>query len=254
MYANLGYAVVATDYAGLGADSGAPVVDMRSNALDVIYSVVAARKAVKEIGPKWIAIGSSQGAMAAMGVAESEGLDPKYDPNYLGSIATSGLADAADAYRRLALRSSNRMLVLASTVKVLSPAFQVGDMLADKSNAAYQRVTQACGSESDPVFTSDMLKPGWENNSLVKGFLQANTPGGSAAHGPLLVISGATDSSVPADMTAKTVARMCKQGDRIVFLKYPNLDASGAMGASTADQISWIKARFAGDAAPSNCP
>jgi hypothetical protein len=47
---------------------------------------------------------------------------------------------------------------------------------------------------------------------------------------------------------------MCKQGDRVDFLKYPNLDASGVMGASAADQISWIKARFAGHAAPSNCP
>jgi hypothetical protein len=46
---------------------------------------------------------------------------------------------------------------------------------------------------------------------------------------------------------------MCQQGDRILLLKYPNLDASGVMGASAADQISWIKARFAGYAAPSNC-
>jgi hypothetical protein len=47
---------------------------------------------------------------------------------------------------------------------------------------------------------------------------------------------------------------MCKQGDRILFWKYPDLDASGVMGGSVADQISWIKARFAGYVAPSNCP
>ncbi len=250
MYANLGYAVVATDYAGLGAESATPVVDMRSNALDVIYSVAAARAAVKDIGAKWIVIGPFQGAMAAVGVAESE----IRDPNYLGSVATSGLSDAADAYQRFVLRSSNRMFILASTVKTLNPAFHVADVLSDKANAAYQRATQGCGGESDPGFTSDMLKAGWENNSSVKGFLRANTPGGSAARGPLLVISGETDSSIPVDLTAKTVARMCKQGDRIVFLKYPNLDASGVSGASAADQISWIKARFAGHAAPSNCP
>jgi hypothetical protein len=55
-------------------------------------------------------------------------------------------------------------------------------------------------------------------------------------------------------MSDKTVARMCKQGSRILFLKYPNVDASGVMGASVAEQISWIKARFAGHAAPGNCP
>lgn len=250
MYANLGYAVVATDYAGLGADSVTPVVDMRSNALDIIYSVAAARVAVKDIGAKWIAIGPFQGAIAAVGVAESE----VRDPNYLGSVAISGLSDAADAYHRLALRSSNRMLVLASTVKALDPAFQVGDVLSDKANAAYHHVVQSCAGESEPGFTNDMLKPGWESSSFVKEFLRANTPGQSTAHGPLLVISGETDSSIPVELTAQVVARMCKQGDRVDFLKYPNLDASGVMGASAADQISWIKARFAGHAAPSNCP
>src|SRR6202795_2140628 len=76
MYANLGYAVVATDYSGLGADSGKMLLDMQSNALDVIYSVAAARAAVKEIGPKWIALGPFEGGLAALAVAESGVRDP----------------------------------------------------------------------------------------------------------------------------------------------------------------------------------
>ncbi len=250
MYANLGYAVVATDYSGLGADSGKPVVDMQSNALDVIYSVPAARAAVKEIGTKWIAVGPFQGALAAVAVAESD----VRDFNYLGSVATSGVADAQEAYQRFALRSSNRMLlVLASTVKALYPEFQLSDMLKDVALPAYQRVTQTCGGETEPEFTNEMLKPGWENNPFVKEFFSRNTPGHKSAHGPFLVISGEADPAIRSDMSEKTVARMCKQGSRILFLKYPDVDASGVMGASVADQISWIKARFAGYVAPNNC-
>jgi pimeloyl-ACP methyl ester carboxylesterase len=250
MYANLGYAVVATDYSGLGADSGNPLVDMQSNALDVMYSVPAARAAVKEIGTKWIAVGAFQGALAAVAVAESD----VRDSNYLGSVATSGLADAQEAYQRFALRPSNRMLlVLASTVRALYPEFQLSDMLKDVALPAYQRVTQTCGRETEPEFTNEMLKAGWENNRFVKEFFSRNTPGQKPAHGPLLVISGEADPDVPADMSERTVARMCKQGSRVLFLKYPDLDASGVMGASVADQISWIKARFAGYVAPSNC-
>ena len=251
MYANLGYAVVATDYSGWGADSGHPVLDMQSNALDVIYSVRAARAAVPQIGPKWIAVGTFQGGLAAVAVAESE----VRDPNYLGSIASSGVADAQQAYQHFAEGSSNRMLlVLASTVKALYPEFQVSDMLKQTALPAFQRSAQTCGGETKPEFTSGMLMPGWENNRLVKEFLSRNTPGQKSAHGPLLVISGEADPAIPAEMSQKTVARMCKQGDRIHFLKYPDLDASGVMGASVADQISWIKARFAGDVAPSDCP
>jgi pimeloyl-ACP methyl ester carboxylesterase len=251
MYANLDYAVVATDYAGLGADSSNPVVDLRSNAFDVIYSVAAARAAVNLIGPNWIAIGSSQGALAGMGVAESD----VRDPNYLGSVVTSGLADAQPAYERFALTSSNRrLIVLASTIKALFPEFQLKDMLKDKSLPAYERVTQTCGGEGEPEFSNEMLNPEWENNRFVKEFFASNTPGHRAAHGPILVISGEADPAVPADLTRQTVSRMCKRGDRVLFLKYPNVDASGAMGTSASDQISWIKARFAGHPAPSNCP
>jgi hypothetical protein len=249
MYANLGYAVVATDYSGLGADSGKPVLDMQSNALDVMYSVLAARAAVKEIGPKWIALGLFEGGMAAVAVSESE----VRDPNYLGSVATSGVADAQEAYQRFAQGSSKRMLlVLASTVKALYPEFRVSDMLKDTALPAYRRVAETCGGETEPE-SQDVLKTGWENNRFVKEFFSRNTPGPKPSHGPLLVISGEADPAAPAEMTGKTVARMCNHGSRILFLKYPDLDASGVMGASVADQISWIKARFAGYVAPGNC-
>ncbi len=251
MYANLGYAVVATDYSGLGADSGKPVLDMQSNALDVIYSVPAARAAVPQIGAKWIALGPFQGSMAAVSAAESE----VRDPNFLGSVATSGVADAQQVYERFALSpSSYRMLlVLASTIQAVYPEFRVSDMLKDEALPAYQRVAQTCGGETEPEFTSEMVRPGWENNQFVKEFFRRNTPGQKPTHGPLLVISGGADLAISAEMSEKTVTRMCKEGDRILFLEYPNANASGVMGASVADLLSWIKARFAGYAAPGNC-
>ena len=195
-------------------------------------------------------MGPFQGGLAAVAVAESE----VRDPNYLGSVATSGLADAEQAYQHFEQGSSNRMLlVLASTVKALYPEFQESDMLKDRAIPAYQHVARTCGGETEPEFTHEMLKPGWENNRFVKEFFSRNTPGQKPAHGPLLVISGEANLAIPAEMSGKTVARMCKQGSRILFLKYPDLDASGVMGASVADQISWIKARFAGYVAPGNC-
>jgi pimeloyl-ACP methyl ester carboxylesterase len=249
MYANLGYVVVATDYSGLGADSGKAVVDMHSNALDVIYSVVAARSAVKEVGTKWIAVGPYQGGMAAVAVAEGE----IRDLGYLGSVATSGLAGAQAAYTHFAQGPSDRMLlVLASTVKVLDPEFQVSDVLKDAALPGYGRIAETCG-EADGEFTNEMLKPGWENVPFITKFFDQNAPGQKPAQGPLLVISGEKDMDIPTDMSAKAVARLCKEEDKVLFLKYPNLDASGVMGGSVGDQISWIKARFAGYAAPTNC-
>src|SRR5580704_16693718 len=84
MYVNLGYAVVATDYAGLGTDFHNAPLDTRSNAMDVIYSIPAARAAVPQLGARWLAMGESQGGLAVVGVAELEG--EIRDANYLGSI------------------------------------------------------------------------------------------------------------------------------------------------------------------------
>ena len=250
MYANLGYAVVATDYSGLGSDSGKAVIDMESNALDLMSSLPAARAAVKEIGSKWIAVGPFQGGLTAVGVAESE----VPDPGYLGSVVTSGLADAGPAYQRFAERSSNRMLLaMAATVKALYPGFEPGDILTDKALPAYSQAGQTCGGETGQEFAGGLLKAGWERNSYVKDFFTRNAPGQKPARGPLLVISGERDPVIPTEMSAQTVAKMCKQGGRVLFLKYPDADASAVAGSSTSDQISWIKARFAGLQAPSNC-
>jgi len=249
MYANLGYVVVATDYSGLGSDSGKPVEDMQSNALDVMYSVPAARAAVPEIGTKWIALGTFQGALAAVAVAESD----VRGPNYLGSVAVSGLSDAAEAYEHFARESPDRMLALASTVQTLYPEFSVRNILTSEGTLAYERLTQSCEEEVASDLKNTILKSGWENDPFVKQFFSGNAPGRRAVRGPILVISGGADAVIPAELSAKTVSRMCKAGHRVDFLRYPDVDASGVMGASAADQISWIKARFAGDEAPSNC-
>jgi pimeloyl-ACP methyl ester carboxylesterase len=204
---------------------------------------------VPQVGKKWIALGTFQGALAAVAVAESD----VRDPNYLGSVAVSGLSDTADAYERFAMRSPDRMLALASTVRTLYPEFSVSSTLTGEAMPAYEHFTLSCEGDVASELKSTMLKSGWENDRFMKEFLLGNTAGRRAARAPILVISGGADAVIPEELSAKTVSRMCKAGDRVDFLRYPNLDASGVMGVSAAGQISWIKARFAGDNAPSNC-
>ena len=65
MYVNLGYAVVATDYTGLGTNFRNAFLDAQSNATDVIGSVSAARAAVPQLGARWIVMGEGEGSLAA---------------------------------------------------------------------------------------------------------------------------------------------------------------------------------------------
>ena len=84
MYVHLGYAVVATDYAGLGTSSRSAYADVSANAQDVINSVIAAHQALPQLGARWIAMGTGEGGMAVVGVAEQE--SGIHDPNYLAAL------------------------------------------------------------------------------------------------------------------------------------------------------------------------
>jgi pimeloyl-ACP methyl ester carboxylesterase len=254
MYASLGYAVVAPDYAGLGTSFPHAVFDVRSNALDLIYSIPAARAALPQLGKKWVAAGYSQGAIVAVGVAEAG--EEVSDPNYLGAVGIAGVAQPEELFERLAQGAENSKVVfLAQGIKTVFPEFKIEEILAEKSIPLYQHFTHDCEAGLVPeVIPKEMLNPGWENNSYVKKFWERNALGRKPARGPMLVISGEADTTVPSTLSERAVGQLCGQKDRVLFVKYPGLNASGVLGDSVSEQISWIKARFSGVPAPSNCP
>jgi pimeloyl-ACP methyl ester carboxylesterase len=254
MYASLGYAVVASDYAGLGTNFPHAAYDTRSNAMDLIFSIPAARAALPQLGKKWVVAGYSQGASVAVGVAEAVG--EMGDPNYLGAVGIAGIAEPGEMFERFARGPGHATLAfLAQGVKAVYPAFRIEEMLAEKAIPLYQYINFACEVGSGPrVAANEMLEPGWENNLNIKKFWERNRLGGRPAHSPLLVISGEADTTVPAALTASAVSQMCQQKDRVLFVKYPGLNESAVLGNSVSEQISWIKARFSGLPAPSNCP
>lgn len=253
MYVKLGYAVVATDYAGLGAAASPAAMDLSSNAADVLYAIAAARSALPQLGAKWVSLGEAEGALTVAALSELE--SSTRDSNYLGGIAISGLADLQDIYERAAATSPEKLAVLAHQIKSIYPQFQPESILTAAGLILYGRLESTCTSPSSgPGNPQQILKPGWKDNSFVKQFFEQNLIGRKPAFEPLLVIAGEADTRVLPSMTTQTVSRMCKQGDRIEFDKYPNVDGGQVVGESTRDQIAWIQARFAGIKAPSNCP
>jgi pimeloyl-ACP methyl ester carboxylesterase len=254
MYVELGYAVVATDYTGLGTKFRNAFSDMKSNATDVINSIPAARAAVPQLGRKWVVMGASEGSMAVAGLAEME--NEIRDANYLGGIAISGVVETKDLYERFAQGPHDMLALLAYGIKTVYPEFQVGDMLTEKALPLYRQVEEACGNAvaGPEVSAAEMLKANWEDDKYIKQYFARNTLGQKPAYGPLLVIGGEADPALPPTMTAQVIARMCKQGDRVQFEKYPDPDPGRLTGNSVTAQIAWIRARFAGGLAPVNCP
>jgi len=246
MYVNLGYAVVATDYTGLGTIFRNAFSDMQSNAADVIYSILAARAAVPQLGKRWVAVGTGEGSLAVAGVAESE-RDIR-DPDFLGGILITGLNDLEDGYEQPNLAA---LLFLAYGAKSVYPQFDPKDILADKGLAELAKVAQVCGElgiEKNPS-ESEIARPNWRSNRFVQQYFERNRAGQKPAYGAMFAIGDAD----PHGKMAEVVARMCKQGDVIQFEKYAASDPGSVIGDSVTDQIAWIQGRFAGRPAPSNC-
>lgn len=254
MYAGLGYAVVASDYAGLGTNFPHAAFDVRSNASDVIYSISAARAALPQLGPKWVVVGYALGSFVAAGVAEGE--SGSVDPNYLGAVAISGVAEPQEFFERLAQGSSYPLLVfLAQGIKTVYPEFPVDEMLTDQAMRLYEDIGRSCDARSGPVPpANEMLKPNWQKSPYIKQFFERNALARRPSRGPFLLISGDSDPDVPSSLSAKIVTQLCEQKERVLFVEYPRASASAVLGNSISEQVSWNHARFSGLPPPGNCP
>jgi hypothetical protein len=250
MYVNLGYAVVATDYAGLGTSFRNAFADVRANTSDVIYSIPAARSAVPGLGPRWIAMGTGEGAMAVVGVAEMEYQAP--DPSYLGGVAISRVTDLEDLLAPTGNQPHELPLLLAYGLKTAYPQFDASDVLTEQALPLYERLGEECGvSGVDKMPVTDMLKAHWEGNRFVQDYFRRNRLGMGPANGPLLVIGSEGEPSIIA--TTKVVARLCQQGDWVLFNRYAEYDPGRVIGDSVRDQMAWIQERFANRPARTNC-
>jgi alpha-beta hydrolase superfamily lysophospholipase len=251
MYVHLGYAVIATDYAGLGTDSRSAFADISSNASDVIYSVSAARHALRQLGSRWVALGTGEGGASVVGVAERE--SSLRDPNYLGSVAISHLDDLQNLYASENSLTYKMPLFLAYGIKTVFPHFNVSDMLTPKAMSLYQQISQECSESEDEPAPSPtaMFKPGWKANSFVQKYFERNRLGLLPASAPLLVIASEDDPKI--NETTKIVTRLCKARDKVQFEKISESDLGRVIGDSARDQMAWIQSRFANAAPRDNC-
>jgi alpha-beta hydrolase superfamily lysophospholipase len=259
-YVLMGYAVVATDYAGLGTEGRHAYLDMLSNGSDVINSVPAARAAVPRLSQKWLVIGHSQGGLSSLGVAQLE--DAIKDPNFLGTVALAGasdLEDGIDAVVRVKLPVLNGLVGFwVFGAKTVYPELESKDILTSKALAIYNAsVEDGCSGASGAFAalpTDEVLLPGWRDNRYIKKFLARNQPGVQSTYGPLLVVGGGDDILFTESAGKKVFQRLCSSGARVQRNVYPGLGHDPVVYGSLRDQLDWIAARFAGESAPSNCP
>lgn len=253
-----GYAVVAPDYAGLGTEGEHQYVAKLAQARDVIFAVPAARAAAPSLGRRWVVDGHSEGALAAWGVAELEA--QRRDPGYLGAVAVAPPSHLGEilAANRGGHAASFYLEYMAWALHALTPSFGAADMLRGEALARYSDVTtNGCFFYAYADFLHDTaapeLMPGWTQTVAARRFFDQARIGEAPIAGPLLVIAGEADLTVPIWSVRATAAAACARGIVLTLRTYPGLDHDPVMDKSTPDQLAWIAARFAGSPTPGVC-
>ncbi|MBD8506804.1 alpha/beta hydrolase [Hoyosella sp. G463] len=245
-----GFAIVATDYAGLGTPGPHPYLHAGSAASSVADSVRAARDLNLRLSRDWVAIGHSQGGQAVIELARrpgasGEGLrgvvalapaaplplllgtgtpEPRSLPGHETAYLLFTLAGLADAYPQIpvsdALTATGREL-LASARTLCS-----GD-LAERAE----------GVALDEILARPLRE--------VPGLVDAATaylgmP--STGHQTRILVAQGLDDSIPPSGPIGLADRIHASGGPITLRTYPGVDHGGVLDASSRDARSFVEA------------
>jgi alpha-beta hydrolase superfamily lysophospholipase len=255
-----GFAVVATDYAGLGTPGQHQYGNKIPQANDVIFSVPAAHAAVPDLARNWVAIGHSQGGVAVWGVAELEA--SRNDPGYSGAISVAGDMNY-EAYELHDAEAFDPITDLywpltAFGIKASYPTFEIKRMLTPPVLTRYEDVTKkGCWyyafATLKEIGRQRAVMPGWDHAPEVRRYNQDSRSANKPIRGPLLVLAGDDDQSVAIANIASSVKEACRLGLPIEYVHRPGLDHDPLMEKTTPEQLVWARDRLAGKPWASNC-
>ncbi|TDC95679.1 lipase family protein [Actinomadura sp. 7K507] len=259
-----GWAVVAPDYAGLGATGRHEFLNRRAAANDVINAMRSAHAAIPGMSSRWVVWGHSQGGHAALAVAERQRV--RAEPGYLGSVVTSPGADLRAAIQHMSTAPGlgGFVALVAAGAKASEPGLPIGRLLAAPALARLSFTRTDCLPVVSTVYggLSDdrLVKPGALRERRFARHLATNSVGHRPVGGPVLLLQGEADVVLPRRLTDRLAADMCAAGSHVDYRTYPGLghdtypgQVVGIDDGAMPDILTWTAGRFAGKPAPSSC-
>jgi pimeloyl-ACP methyl ester carboxylesterase len=257
-----GFAIVATDYQGLGAGDFHPFLQGVPNARNALDMIRAAREQEPSLGRRFTIMGHSQGGHAALFTAAEA---PRHAPE-LELLGTIAMAPGSQIAARLALvmASPRNELALPYVLYVLQsyatthPEIDLTRILTPQAITHLPDLREQCITHalSTGYWSTAIAKEQFLPNPLLAPFLAIaarNEPGALRITTPTLVMQGGGDVTVRPQDTDATVQRLCTAGTPLAYSAFPGVDHNGVMVSGASAALDWMRARFAGAAASGNC-
>ncbi|TQS33372.1 hypothetical protein Golomagni_06288 [Golovinomyces magnicellulatus] len=250
-----GYAVVATDYAGLGNNyTTHKYVSYPAHASDVYYSNIAARKAFPGVFAKeWVSYGHSQGGGAVWRLAESDYVQDEKE-GYLGTVVLApGVRVVEMALKNYDTYPQNGLHVLVPTAVRRFNSSYNGTFLSDvlEKRTQLAELAQACifgsasmiaGLSKEEIISRKRLK---RDMSVYEAWQKAVSPAmGAKSSSPVLLVQGLNDTQVIPYATKEAWKTACDAGNEVHLRLYPELEHIPLVSATASDWIAWVDDLF----------
>lgn len=259
-----GYAIVASDYQGLGVPGPHPYLNTRPAAYSSLDSARVVLKTVPGISNRIITVGHSQGAAAAFATG---GYAAAYAPDlhYLGTVAT-GVPYAAgkttsstEQYDQDKVDPTiSYMLLMMLMVQQTHPDLKASDILTERAQPLLEKIGTLSG---DDLYTQVMgagltwantFKPGALPRLIGMTMQRMEYPTLKLTQ-PVFIGIGADDTIALPQGQQLLVTDACEAGTVVEAHLYAKAAHDGVLPASLADSLTFAKNLLAGKAVTPVC-
>ena len=265
-----GYAVVATDYEGLGTPGLHPYIVGRSEARGVLDSVRAAHNLESTYGADnapllsvsdgFVVWGHSQGGHAALHTGQ-HWADYAPELQLLGVAAGAPPSQFALLYDALLGSPFQGYLAMASAA--FADAYdevELDQIYTDEAIALMDVLDTGCTRDVfevfNPLSAEELLRvPRPLSVSPWDRVVIENDVNLSPVPVPLLILHGADDEQIPAISSRFLLGQLCVKPEQgpTIRIEYPGEDHGSVIAVQRDDLLGWIADRFAGEPAPDTC-
>lgn len=247
-----GYAVVRTDYEGLGGPGVHPYLIGRSEGYGVLDIVRAARQLVPALSNRIIISGHSQGGHAALWAAS---LAPRYTPDLhlLGTVAFAPQSHTAAEASVLRTVTSTGLTGLAAMIlrgiSVADPSLNINAILTPQGAALYPQTLTKCLDQLDQPNSlgglplDQLISPSADLTPEIKE-LALNDPDNLKIKGPVLIEQGLADTTVIPSFDQQLSQELAHNGAKVTYHTYPGATHGGVLIAAAKDATSFLRAHF----------
>jgi pimeloyl-ACP methyl ester carboxylesterase len=244
-----GYAVLRTDYQGLGTPGKHPFLVGKAEGRGVLDIVQAARELDPRIGKRYLIAGHSQGGHAALFAA---GEARKYLPK-LRLRGTVAFAPASHLLEQAALlpqlTSPSPLTALAVLIldgaTTQSKRIDVNRLLSDRALALYPLLQTQCiarlaqSDEYGGITPSELERSGADLSALNPVLAAMNPLVRSRA--PIQIEQGDADTIVFKVYTDQLKDELIAAGNRVIYRTYPGIDHVGVATAGEPDALAFFR-------------